>query len=117
MGYRLAGAALPVKTASIASHGVVAGALQVPPDGAPILLMADAQTTGGYPIVAVVVGADLPLVAQLLPGDRLRFRRTTAARAVAAWRALDAHARSRIPEESTLAALGLAGAGPVGPFG
>ena len=86
MGYRLAGTALPpVESGSVSSHGVVPGTLQVPPDGVPILLMADAQPTGGYPIIAVVIGADLPLAAQLLPGDQLRFVLTTVEQAVTAW--------------------------------
>lgn len=51
----------------------VAGAVQVPPDGRPILLMADRQTTGGYAIPGVVCQADLGLAAQLMPGDDLRF--------------------------------------------
>ena len=50
------------------------GALQVPEDGRPILLMADRQTTGGSPIIALVASADLHLAAQLLPGDSVRFR-------------------------------------------
>lgn len=75
MGLRLEGR--PVHTSSsagIPSTGVLPGVIQTPPNGSPILLMADAQTSGGYPIIAIVLGADLPLAAQLLPGDRLRFR-------------------------------------------
>ncbi len=71
---------------SLPSLGVFPGVLQVPPDGAPILLMADAQTTGGYPIAGVLIGADLPLAAQLLPGDKLRFALTTVEEAREAWR-------------------------------
>ena len=56
------------------SEGVTFGTVQLPPGGAPIVLMADAQTTGGYPRVGEVASVDLPLVAQLKPGDRLRFR-------------------------------------------
>jgi biotin-dependent carboxylase-like uncharacterized protein len=74
MGYRLEGVTLPyARPCSLPSLGVVPGAVQVPPDGAPILLMADAQTTGGYPLVGAVASADLPLAAQLLPGDTLRL--------------------------------------------
>ncbi|MGB9738671.1 biotin-dependent carboxyltransferase family protein [Chloroflexus sp.] len=83
-GYRLAGAILPSFTHSLASFGIVPGAIQLPPDGRPILLMADAQTTGGYPVIAVVIGADLPLAAQLLPSDRLVFAATDLATAYAA---------------------------------
>jgi allophanate hydrolase subunit 2 len=52
----------------------VTGALQVPPDGRPILFLADHPVTGGYPVIAVVVSADIARAAQLRPGDRLRFR-------------------------------------------
>lgn len=72
-GFRCEGPALPIPALSINSLGVVPGALQLPPDGRPILLMADAQTTGGYPLIGVVYAADLPLAAQLLPGDSLSF--------------------------------------------
>ena len=51
--------------------------IQVPPDGAPIVLLADAQTTGGYPIIGTVIGADLHLIGETLPGDTLRFRPVT----------------------------------------
>ena len=56
------------------SSGVAPGTVQVPPDGQPIILMADAQTIGGYPQVANVISVDLPLIAQLRPGDSVRFR-------------------------------------------
>ncbi len=55
------------------SEGLVPGAIQVPPDGRPILLLADHPTTGGYPVIAVVREADLPRAAQLRPGQELRF--------------------------------------------
>jgi biotin-dependent carboxylase-like uncharacterized protein len=85
MGYRLEGATAPhLRPTSLPSLGVVPGTIQVPPDGAPILLMADAQTTGGYPVLGVVIGADLPLAAQLLPGDTLTLTPTTLAAAHAA---------------------------------
>jgi biotin-dependent carboxylase-like uncharacterized protein len=58
----------------LASEGMVEGSLQVPPDGHPILFLANHPTTGGYPVVAVVVGHDLPPAAQARPGTRLRFR-------------------------------------------
>lgn len=59
--------------ADIISDGVVPGAVQVPGSRQPILLMADAQTTGGYAKIATVVSFDLPLAAQLRPGSRVRF--------------------------------------------
>ena len=58
------------------SEGLVPGAVQVPPDGAPVVFLTDHPVTGGYPVLAVVRTADLPALAQLRPGDRLRFRPT-----------------------------------------
>ena len=55
------------------SEGAVAGALQVPPSGHPVLFLADHPVTGGYPVIAVVVPEDLPTAAQLPPGHRVRF--------------------------------------------
>ncbi len=76
MGFRLDGPALlhrlPQLT-EIAACGATYGAIQVPANGQPIVLMADHQVTGGYPIIATVLSADLPLLAQLLPGDKVRF--------------------------------------------
>ena len=56
--------------------------MQVPANGQPILLMADCQTTGGYPRIAVVISADLPLAAQLAPGDTVGFTAVDVAQAV-----------------------------------
>ena len=73
-GYRLmADRPLPEAEATMLSQPVVTGAIQLPPGGSPLLLMADWQTTGGYTIVAVVTAADLPLAGQLGPGDSCRF--------------------------------------------
>lgn len=58
-------------------EGMVTGALQVPPSGRPVLFLADHPVTGGYPVVGVVLSADLPLAAQLRPGDEVRFRPTS----------------------------------------
>jgi allophanate hydrolase subunit 2 len=59
----------------IVTDGMVFGSIQVPPDGQPIVMMADAPTTGGYPKIATVVSADLGLLAQLTPGiGRVRFQ-------------------------------------------
>ncbi len=75
MGYRLEGKALALREPTERlSEGVAFGTVQLPPGGAPIILMADRQTTGGYPRIAEVASVDLPLVAQLKPGDALRFR-------------------------------------------
>ena len=78
------------------SQGVVWGAIQVPPDGRPICLLADHQTVGGYPVVAVVICADLPLLGQLGPSDPLTFREVSLDEAKAALRAQDAEWRSSL---------------------
>jgi antagonist of KipI len=82
MGVRLAGTAVVrSRDGEIQSAPVVPGTIQVPPDGQPIILMADAQTLGGYPQAAHVITVDLPLVAQLRPGDAVRFREVSLAEA------------------------------------
>ena len=82
MGYRLEGPELVTTGEELLSFGLVPGALQVPRSGQPILLMADHQTAGGYPVVATVISASLPVAAQLLPGDELRFAEITVERAL-----------------------------------
>jgi antagonist of KipI len=78
MGYRLEGTPLKLKEArELVSEPVTFGAIQVPADGQPIVLMADHQTTGGYPKIGQVVLADLPRLAQRKPGDSLRFKWVT----------------------------------------
>ncbi len=73
-GVRLQGPALRVAdTRERVSEPVAPGTVQLPPDGQPIVLLADAQTHGGYPRIGHVPRADLPLLAQLRPGARLRF--------------------------------------------
>jgi KipI family sensor histidine kinase inhibitor len=73
-GLRLEGPALPFAgRGELLSEGVVSGALQVPHGGRPILLLADHPVTGGYPVIATVVSADIGLAAQLRPGGKLRF--------------------------------------------
>jgi antagonist of KipI len=81
MGYRLQGPPLATNGEELLSFGLVAGAVQVPPSRQPILLMADHQTAGGYPVVACVVTASLPIAAQLLPGDELQLAGITVERA------------------------------------
>ena len=74
MGYRLNGAVLAQTSATeMLSDATPMGSLQIPPSGLPILLMADRQTTGGYPKIATVITADLPLAGQLAPGDWIEF--------------------------------------------
>lgn len=82
MGIRLEGAALERNVATeVASAPVAPGTVQVPSDGQPIVLLADAQTIGGYPQVAHVCTVDISLAAQLRGGDRVRFAPTTLAEA------------------------------------
>lgn len=74
MGLRLDGPRLEhMRGADIISDAVMPGAIQVPGDGRPIILLADCQTVGGYPKIATVIGADLPRLGHALPGQTLRF--------------------------------------------
>src|SRR5439155_12199415 len=89
MGMRL-------KTPSLRLHGneiitvpMTAGAIQVTPAGELIVSLADHPTTGGYPVIATVITADLPLMAQARPGNTVRFREADPAEADRAWRRLD----------------------------
>jgi len=78
MGLRLQGSKLSLETPmEMISSGVTTGTLQLPPDGAPILLMADRQTTGGYPRIGELATVDLSKAAQLRPGEHLRFKLIT----------------------------------------
>lgn len=86
MGVRLEGPALERDDGEILSCGVIAGAVQVPHGGAPIVLLADHQTTGGYPVIATVIAADIGTVAQAAPGEELSFHDVDRDRAVAALR-------------------------------
>ena len=84
MGCRLEGAALNVQgIAEMLSEAVSFGTIQVPRSGQPIVLMADRQTVGGYPKIAEVISVDLRLLAQLRPGERLRFELISLAQAQA----------------------------------
>lgn len=92
-GARLRG--VPVRHrvgADIASDGLLPGAIQVPADGGPVVIFADGPTTGGYTKAAAVVSADVDALAQLAPGDRVRFQAVTVAQA---------HALLRAAEEET----------------
>ncbi len=74
VGVRLAGPALErARVEELPSEGVVDGAVQVPPDGQPVVFLADHPVTGGYPVIAVVHPDDLPAVAQARPGQHVRF--------------------------------------------
>lgn len=86
MGSRLEGPVLERKRAGdMLSSGVIPGTIQVPPSGQPIILMGDAQTTGGYPRIAVVIRADLWKLAQAPLGGMLRLVQVDAAEALQAW--------------------------------
>ena len=75
MGYRLIGPRLELKQPiEMTSEAVCMGTIQVPPNGEPILLLADRQTTGGYPIIGFVASVDLPTLGQLKPGDKFKFK-------------------------------------------
>ena len=87
MGYRLAGPSLlHLDDGEVLSGATPIGSLQVPASGQPILLMADRQTTGGYPRIATVITADLPIAGQLAPGDWIEFTECTREHAIDALR-------------------------------
>jgi KipI family sensor histidine kinase inhibitor len=87
-GLRLTGPRVELaRPADLPPEGVAPGSVQIPGDGLPIVLGPDGPVTGGYPRVACVIGADLPLLAQARPGQRIRFARATLAEALAARRA------------------------------
>ena len=87
MGYQLEGAPVQhARGADIVSDALVPGAVQVPGSGSPIVMMADAQTTGGYPKIATVIGPDLRVLAQARVGDAVRFESVGQEEAVEALR-------------------------------
>ncbi|MFD0737952.1 biotin-dependent carboxyltransferase family protein [Lysobacter koreensis] len=103
-GLRLEGDALDALAGDGISAAVAPGTIQLPADGQPIVLLADAQTVGGYPRLGHVIAADLPRLAQLRPGDALRFQACdaeTAARAACSWRARLARIELAIEERFT----------------
>jgi len=78
MGYRLEGPALSLaEPFELLSESVTYGTIQVPPNGQPIILMADRQTTGGYPKIGQIISADLPSLAQLQPTSIIQFKEVT----------------------------------------
>ena len=78
VGLRLSGPALErARDEQLLSEGLVPGAIQVPPNGLPIMLLCDHPTTGGYPVIATLLSGSLPLAGQLRPGQQLRFKRGT----------------------------------------
>jgi len=87
IGYRLAGPVLElVEPLNLLSYGLVPGVVQVPPSGQPVVQLSEANTCGGYPKMAVVVGADLRMLAQTRPGRAVRFVRCMQDEAVHALR-------------------------------
>ncbi|HKK35901.1 MAG TPA: biotin-dependent carboxyltransferase family protein [Paracoccaceae bacterium] len=107
MGVRLEGPELThVRGHDIVSDGIFTGSIQVPGTRRPILLLADRQTTGGYPKIATAISADLPRLGQARVGDRIRFEAVTAAEAVQAAR------RAARSLEARLAAVAAARSGP-----
>ncbi len=74
MGYRLAGPKLDLSSPlNLLSEAVTMGTIQVPRDGQPIILMSDCQTIGGYPKIGYVISVDLPHLAQVMPGEKIKF--------------------------------------------
>jgi biotin-dependent carboxylase-like uncharacterized protein len=97
MGLRLAGPKLDhARGFNIVSDGIVTGAIQVPGSGQPIVLLADHQTTGGYPKIATVISADLPAAGRLKPGDEIGFAAVSLAEAQEARRSLEAELAHRV---------------------
>jgi allophanate hydrolase subunit 2 len=83
MGLRLQGAALSREMeGELPSQGTAAGSLQIPSDGQPIMLLADRQTTGGYPIIATVIGADIAAAGRLAAGMSVGFREVSREKAI-----------------------------------
>lgn len=107
MGYRLSGASLQLtEPLEMVSEAVALGTIQVPPDGNPIILLADRQTVGGYPKIAQVAGADISTVAQIKPGSRIRFVEISLAEAERLYAAREADIqRITITVQSQLAGI------------
>lgn len=97
MGLRLSGPRLDhARGFNIVSDGIATGAIQVPGSGQPIVLLADHQTTGGYPKIATVISADLPAAGRLKPGDEIGFAAVSVAEAQEARRSLEAEIGRRV---------------------
>lgn len=89
MGLRLQGNKVARAAGELLSCGVTRGAVQIPPAGQPIVLMADHQTTGGYPIIATVIRADQPRLAQKIAGEKISFHAVSLAQALHARQELE----------------------------
>ena len=91
MGYRLSGERVTRSDGGeMISDATFLGAVQIPPSGEPILLLVDRQTVGGYPQIATVITADVPLAGQLAPGDWIEFEQCSRVEAIAALEAREA---------------------------
>ncbi len=89
-GVRLSGDPVGKGDSEVASFGLPLGAVQIPPDGQPIVMLADRPVTGGYPVPACVIRADVGRVAQLRPGDEVRFASVSVEEAIQALRRAEA---------------------------
>lgn len=108
MGLRLDGPALDHRAgADIPSDGLVSGCIQVPGNGAPIILLADHQTAGGYAKIATVISADLPRLGRMVPGTTLRFATVGVAQAEQARRDLEQRIRRSVTGLAIIAANGV----------
>ena len=85
MGYRLSGPAIELPSRALYSEAIALGAMQIPPDGQPIVMMADRQTLGGYPKAGTIARCDLNHFAQGIPGDKITFYQLDADDARAKW--------------------------------
>ncbi|NVK56182.1 MAG: biotin-dependent carboxyltransferase [Alteromonadaceae bacterium] len=85
MGYRLSGTPITTRQQALYSEAVALGAIQIPPDGQPIVMMADRQSLGGYPKVGTVARCDLNHFAQCVPGDKITFFQLDADDARSKW--------------------------------
>ncbi|MGS2717966.1 5-oxoprolinase subunit C family protein [Eionea flava] len=85
MGYRLSGEAINTLSSGIISQGISLGAIQIPKNGQPIVLMCDRQTMGGYPLLGCVTSTDLSKLAQSAPGTTIRFSPVSVEEAEAEW--------------------------------
>ncbi len=74
MGYRLEGPAIETPSCEMLSEGISLGAVQLPANGMPIILLCDRQTIGGYPKLGSVFSQDIARLAQMMPGKKLRFK-------------------------------------------
>jgi len=104
-GYRLEGPALRNRLGALPSESSCSGAIQITGDGLPIVLMSDAPTVGGYPKIAVVSEADLPILAQRRPGEGIRFVLTSIEQSQRALRrrVSDLHTIGQLASRSTAA--------------